>query len=153
MKSNEKKLITILLIITIIMAIVFIRTRKNKNSNSDTNTEEATSQSEYIQEFEDGTKQSTSNKLEETKTIGDIEINNIQIIEKSGTATLTATVTNNSSSTKKEFPLTIKLLNKSGEIIETLGAYVGTIKSGETRGINASINMDISEIYDISIEL
>ena len=153
MKPNEKKMILILLIITIIMAIVFIRTR-NKNSNTDISSEEGTATtSKYVQELENGTKQSISSKLNETKTIGDIEINSIQILENNGVATLTANVKNTSSTTKKEFPFTIKLLNESGEVIETLGAYVGTLKSGETRGINASINMDISDIYDISIEL
>ena len=154
MKSNEKKMILILLIITIIAAIMFIKS-KNKKTNTEVQEEQqqGTQSSEYVQQFEDGTKQSTSDKLNETKKVGDIEISGIQITETDGTATLTANVKNNSSTTKKEFPLTIKLLNKSGEVIETLGAYVGTIKSGETRGINASINMDISEVYDISIEL
>lgn len=154
MKPNEKKMIIILLIITIIMAIVFIRT-KSKKADTDIKTEEgtSTSQSEYVRELEDGTKQSTSNKLNETKTVGDFEISSIQIIENNGVATLTANVKNTSSTTKKEFPFSIKLLNKSGEVIEILGAYVGTLKAGETRGINASINMDISDIYDIAIEL
>lgn len=153
MKPKEKKMILILLIITIIVAIIFIKS-KNKKTNTEIQEEQqGTQSSEYVQQFEDGTKQSTSPKLNETKKVGDIEISGIQIIEKNGIATLTANVKNNSSATKKEFPLTIKLLNKSGEVIETLGAYVGTIKSGETRGIIASINMDISEVYDISIEL
>lgn len=153
MKSNEKKMILILLIITIIAAIMFIKS-KNKKTNTEVQEEQqGTQSSEYVQQLENGTKQSTSEKLNETKKVGDIEISGIQITETDGTATLTANVKNNSSTTKKEFPLTIKLLNKSGEVIETLGAYVGTIKSGETRGINASINMDISEVYDISIEL
>lgn len=153
MKPKEKKMILILLIITIIAAIIFIKS-KNKKTNTEVQEEQqGTQSSEYVQQFEDGTKQSTSQKLNETKKVGDIEISGIQIIEENGTATLTANVKNNSSATKKEFPLTIKLLNKSGEVIETLGAYVGTIKSGETRGIIASINMDISEVYDISIEL
>ena len=148
MKSNEKKMILILIIITIIAGIIFIKNRKTENKE-----QQGTQKQEYIQEYEDGTKQSISSKLNETKKVGDLEISGIQIIEIDGTATLTANVKNTSSSTKTEFPLTIKLLNKSGEEIETLGAYVGTIKSGETRGINASINMDISEIYDISVEM
>lgn len=150
MKSNEKKMILILIIITIIAGAIFI---KNKNKKMENKEQPETQKQEYVQQFEDGTKQSTSSKLNETKKVGDLEISDIQIIESDGTATLTANVKNTSSTTKKEFPLTIKLLNKSGEVIETLGAYVGTIKSGETRGINASINMDISEIYDISIEM
>lgn len=150
MKPKEKRMILILLIITIIVGIIFIR---NKNKKVDTGEEKQGTQSEYVEQSEDGTKQSTSEKLNEVKKVGDFEISNIQIIENNGTATLTANVKNTSDETKKEFPLKIKLLNKSGEVIETLGAYVGNIKSGETRGINASINMDISNIYDISIEI
>ncbi len=134
--------------ITLIAGIIFIKSKKTENKE-----QQEMQKQEYIQEYEDGTKQSISSKLNETKKVGDLEISGIQIIEIDGTATLTANVKNTSSSTKTEFPLTIKLLNKSGEEIETLGAYVGTIKSGETRGINASINMDISEIYDISVEM
>lgn len=150
MKPKEKRMIAILLIITILATIIFI---KNKNKNTEVEEEQKTTQNQYVQQTENGTKQSTSEKLNETKKIGDIEISGIKIIENNGTATLTANVKNTSATTKKEFPLKIKLLNKSGEVIQTLGAYVGTIKSGETRGINASINMDISNIYDISIEM
>lgn len=154
MKPKEKKMIIILLIITIIAVILFIIT-KNKNTETEQKLEEKTNstQNEYVEKLEDGSKQSISDKLNETKKVGDIEINNIQIKENNGIAVLTANVKNTSATTKKEFPFTIKLLNKSGEVIQTLGAYVGTLKSGETRGVNASINMDISNIYDISIEI
>ena len=137
-------------ILTIIATITYI---KNKNKNTEVEQEQKTTQSQQVQQTEKGTKQSTREKLNETKKIGDIEISGIRIIENNGTATLTANVKNTAATTKKEFPLKIKLLNKTGEVIQTLGAYVGTIKSGETRGINASINMDISNIYDISIEM
>ena len=150
MKPNEKRMIIILLIITVI-AIIFFAKSKNKVENSEEISTEETS--EYVQTSEDGTKQATSSKLQETKTVEDLEISNIQIKEINGVATLTASVKNNSTKTKKEFPLTIKLLDESGNAIETLGAYVGTVAAGESRGINASINMDISDVYDISIEL
>ena len=150
MKPKEKRMIAILLIITIIATIIFI---KNKNKNTEVEEQQQETQIQHVQQTENGTKQSTSEKLNETKKIGDIEISGIRIVENNGTATLTANVKNTSATTKKEFPLKIKLLNESGEVIQTLGAYVGTIKSGETRGINASINMNISNIYDVSIEL
>ena len=149
MKSGEKKLIIILLIITIIAIVIYVR-QKNQLEVIEESSPEG---SEYVQQSEEGIKQSTSSKLQETKTVGDLEISNIQLVETAGVATLTAAVTNTSTTTKQEFPLTIKLLDESGNTIQTLGAYVGTIEAGETRGINASINMDISSIYDISIEL
>lgn len=150
MKSGEKKMILILIIITLIVIGFWIKGRsKNKESVEEGNQQV----SEYVQTLEDGTKKSTSNKLNETKTIGDFEISNIQITEINGTTTITAVVTNKSNSTQKEFPMTIKTLNKNGEVIENVGAYVGKTNAGESRGINASISMNIDEIYDISCEI
>lgn len=149
MKSGEKKMILVLIIITVIVIGIWIKGISKKEYTP----QEEINVNEFVQTFEDGTKQSTSTKLNETKKIGDFEISNIQIIETNGTATITATVTNTSNSTQKEFPITIKTLRKNGEVIENVGAYVGTTKAGESRGINASINMNIDEIYDISIEI
>ena len=142
-------MIAILILITIIMLIVKIRLGKKENNSVE---EQTAPQAEYVQQGENGTKQSTSSKLQETKKFGDFEMTNIQIIEKNGFATLTASVKNTSSATKNEFPFTIKLLNENGEVLQNLGAYLGKTQAGETRGINASINMDISQIYDISVE-
>ena len=142
-------MIAILTLITIIMLIVKIRLGKKENNSVE---EQTAPQAEYVQQGENGTKQSTSSKLQETKKFGDFEMTNIQIIEKNGFATLTASVKNTSSATKNEFPFTIKLLNENGEVLQNLGAYLGETQAGETRGINASINMDISQIYDISVE-
>ena len=151
MKDSEKKGILILIIVSIIIiGILFIITRGNKKQEENST---ETKNNQYVQTLDDGTKQGTSSKLNETKKLGDIEVSDIQVVEKNGIATITASVKNTSGITKKEFPMKLKLLNKSGEVLQEVGAYVGTIKDGQTKGINASVNMDISEIYDISIEL
>ena len=105
MKPKEKKMIIILLIITIIAVILFIIT-KNKNTETEQKLEGKTNstQNEYVEKLEDGSKQSISDKLNETKKVGDIEINNIQIKENNGIAVLTANVKNTSATTKNEFP-------------------------------------------------
>lgn len=148
MKKKEKRMIAILIIITIIVFIIKIRLDRTENNSAE---EQTAPQAEYVQE-EKGTKQSTSNKLQETKKFGEFEMSNIQITEQNGLATLTASVKNTSSQTKNEFPFTIKLLNDKGEVLQNLKALLGKTEAGETRGINASINMDISQIYDISVE-
>lgn len=153
MKDSEKKGILILIIVSIIIIGIVFTIRNNRNKKQEIPEENTTNNSQYVQTSKDGIKQATSSKLNETKTIGDIEVSDIQIVEQNGLATITAVVKNNSGTTKKEFPMTLKLLNEKGETIQEVGAYVGTIKSGETRGINASVNMDISQIYDISIEM
>lgn len=149
MRDSEKKGIIILIIVSIlIMSIIFIATRnKNKKNN------EEAKQNEQVQTTENGIKQATSGKLQETKVVGDLEISDIQITEEDGLATITASVKNNSGVSKNEFPMKIRVLNQSGETIQEVGAYVGKMQADETRGINASVNMEISQIYDIEIEL
>lgn len=148
MKAKEKRMILILVLITIAMLIITVIV-KNNNKQQEVTPEQG---SGLVKQQEDGTKQSISGKLQETKKIEDLDVSNIQIIEVNGEATITANITNDTLNTKKEFPITIKVLNKQGEVIQEVGAYVGKMQKGETRAINASVSMDISEIYDVKFE-
>lgn len=149
MKAKEKRMILILVMLTIIMLIITIVV-KNNNKNKEEGIEQK--QSTLVEEKEDGTKESISNKLKETKQLEDLEVTNIQITEENGEATIRANITNKTTTSKQEFPITIKVLNQNGEVIQEVGAYVGKMQAGETRAIHASINMDISEIYDVTFE-
>lgn len=154
MKPKEKRMIAILVIITIIMLIITIVVKNNsKKAKEEKQAQPNESETSFVQQNENGVKTNTSDKLKETKKVGDFEISNISITEVNGVATVQASVMNTSSIDKKEFPLKLKLLNEKGEVIQEVGAYVGKIKQGETRGINASVNMDISNIKDIQFEM
>lgn len=146
MKAKEKRMILILVLITVIVIVINIVV-KNRNSEE----EKSSTNTELVQTQDDGTKTNISELVGEQKKFEEFDVTNTSITEKNGLATITANITNNTSNEIKEFPVTIKLLNKDGEIIQEVGAYVGTIKAGETRQINATVNMDISEIYDFTI--
>ena len=146
MKAKEKRMILILVVITIIMLIITIIVKNNNRKNNEIQ------QGNLVEQREDGTKESISNKLKEEKTLEDLSVTNIQITEENGEATIRANITNQTNTAKAEFPITINVLNQNGETIQKVGAYVGSLQAGETRSINASINMDISEIYDVTFE-
>lgn len=146
MKAKEKRMILILVLITAIVIIINIVV-KNRNTEE----ESSNSNTELVQMQEDGTKTSTSEAITQQKKFEEFEITNTSIVEKDGLATIIASITNNTNNEIKEFPVRIKLLNKNREVIQEIGAYVGTMKAGETRQINATVNMDISEIYDFEI--
>ena len=137
MKAKEKRMILILVVITIIMLIITIIVKNNNRKNNEIQ------QGNLVEQREDGTKESISNKLKEEKTLEDLSVTNIQITEENGEATIRANITNQTNMSKAEFPITINVLNQNGETIQKVGAYVGSLQAGETRSINASINMDI----------
>lgn len=148
MKDKEKRMILLLVLITIIVIIISVVVKKNKRKQEN----QQVQKTDLVTIQEDGTKVSTSNKITETKKLDNLDVTDTTITEQNGLATIRANVTNNTGAIIKEFPATIKVTNKNGEVIAEIGAYVGTMKPGETRQINASINMDISEIYDFTIE-
>ena len=150
MKPKEKRMILILVLITIIMFVILMVVRNNGKNNNLTNNGQAT-QAGLVKQ-ENGTKQSVSSKLKEAKKIDNLDVTNINITEKNGEATITANITNNTNSNVKEFPIVVKTLNQKGEVIQEVGAYVGTIKAGETRAIHASVSMNIDEIYDVTFQ-
>lgn len=150
MKDSEKKMILLLVLITIVVIVITMIVKKNNGKKEET--QEQVQNSELVATQEDGTKVSISSKISETKKLDNFDVTDTSITEQNGLATIRANITNTTGATVKEFPATIKVTNKNGEVIAEIGAYIGKMKAGETRQINASINMDISEIYDFTIE-
>lgn len=149
MTKLERRRIAFLIIITII--VIVIKVNKGKKVEDYSGEGQSALPTEYVQE-ENEIKQTVSEKLEETKYFGDFEMTGIQITENNGLATLIASVKNTSNRKIEEFPFTVNVLDEDGEKIGVFKAYLGTTEPGEIRGINASTNMDISQIYDIEIE-
>ena len=145
MKKKEKRMILILVIITIIAIILLYFQKRPKDENQET-------AQERIAVQEDGSKIATSEKLQEKRKIGEIEIGNINIREENGLAKITASVTNVGEQKTEEMPITIILKDEAGNSIAEIGAYIGTIEKGEQRGIQASANVTIDEVYDVEIK-
>ena len=152
MKNTEKKFIIILILISIIIiaivaTITNIKEKKEEiiynNNNSNEN--------EYVNVLQDGTKLNTSNKLQETKTIDGMEINNFQLSSKDGVTVLLGTITNNSNEVKGDYPVSIKVLDNKGNEIVTVGGYIGALQPGESTQLNCSASFDYANAYDFEI--
>lgn len=144
MKKKEKRMIMILVIITIIAMIILYFQKRPKEER------EGTGEEVIVQE--NGSKEVSSEKLEETKQIGKIEISNINVREENGMAEVTASARNTGEEETEETAVKIILKDKEGNTIGEIGAYIGKMKKGETRGIQASANIEIDNIYDIEIQ-
>ena len=136
MKKNEKKMITILVIITaIVIAIYVVRQNKKEETPNDIQNQNEVTQTQI-----------------KDKEINGINVSNISISENNGDITVTANVTNNTGVTKEESIVKIKLKNAKGEVIQELGALIGKTNPGETRQISAVVGgVEVKEIADIEI--
>lgn len=156
MKKNEKIIILILLVVLVIAIIVFTvnKNKKEENNNENVNTEtENNVTEEFVQVLEDGTKLNTSTKLNETKQVGIYKFENIQVTEKDGQSLILADVTNTSKNETDAKIVDIKLLDKDGKEIVTIGGIISPLKSGETKQFNSSMSLDYANIYDFEIIL
>lgn len=156
MKKNEKIIISILLLVLVIAIIVFTvnKNKKEENNNENVNTEtENNVTEEFVQVLEDGTKLNTSTKLNETKQVGIYKFENIQVTEKDGQSLILADVTNTSKNETDAKIVDIKLLDKDGKEIVTIGGIISPLKSGETKQFNSSMSLDYANIYDFEIIL
>ena len=156
MKKNEKIIILILLVVLVIAIIIFAvnKNKKEEDNNENINTEtENNVTEEFVQVLEDGTKLNTSTKLNETKQVGIYKFENIQVTEKDGQSLILADVTNTSKNETDAKIVDIKLLDKDGKEIVTIGGIISPLKSGETKQFNSSMSLYYANIYDFEIIL
>lgn len=155
MKKNEKIIIVALVVITIIVIIIAIvrgnSNKKEETKNIGTGEQTAINQEEFLSVLEDGTKINTSQKLKETKKIEGMEISNLQITEKDDVTVLLGTITNTSETTQGGYTVEIKILDKQGEEMTTVSAYIGTLEPGKTTQLNTSKTFNYANAYDLSI--
>lgn len=152
MGKSEKRMIVILAIITIAIIIVALIVRNNKKGANKV-AEGAGSQpsEEYVSVLDDGTRLNTSDKLHETKTVDGMEITNFQLTEKDNVTLLLGTVTNTSDTVKGGYPVDVKIVDKEGNEIITIVAFIGSLEPGESTQFNTSATFDYANAYDFSI--
>ena len=155
-KTSGRGLIIIIFVIFIIAIAIFsIKIANNVNKN---NTETAEKnvinniKSEYVEILSDGTEQCTSDKLNETKKVEDLEVKNIKLTSKDNITQITAVVTNTGSKDMSSTQITITVLDKSGNTIATIPAYIKALSSGESTALNASTTFNYANAYDIVIK-
>ena len=98
----------------------------------------------------DDVKVNTEENVIKDQTFEGLTFTNTSLTTTNGVSTLITEVSNTTGTdyTLDEFTITIK--NKDGEVITTIPGYVGdVIKNGETRTINSSIDIDLSNASSI----
>lgn len=148
MKANEKKLISVLVIIAIIAIIALIIV---KIGNKEENTNDNQVKEEFVDILEDGTKLNKSDKLQETKVFDGLKIADFQLTEKDNVTLLLGTITNETQETKGGYPIKIKIVDKNGNEIITVGGFIGELKPGESMQLNSSATFDYANAYDFEI--
>lgn len=159
-KRNVRLIWIILIIIVAVGAIVTINLSNNKK---DTKPAQQQSQVEngqqeeekpvekYVQVLEDGTKLNISEKIKQTKKVGDLEISNIQITYQNGVTNILATVTNTSSKKSELQNVSIVLSDDEGNTIYTLRGVLEETEPNGTSQLNTSITADFANSYDFTI--
>lgn len=155
MSKKEKIIIGILVGITLIVIFIAM-TRKQENKeelaqDSKSQNQTTVEQAEFVDILQDGTKLNKSDKLKETKILEGMEISNFQLTEKENVTVLLATITNTSNTTQGGYPVEIKVMDKQGNEITTVSAYIGTLEPGKTTQLNTSKTFDYANAYDLSI--
>ena len=75
----------------------------------------------------------------------------MQLTEKENVTVLLGTITNNTEETRGGYPVDIKIIDKEGNEIITVGGYIGEIKPGESMQLNSSATFDYANAYDFEI--
>lgn len=150
MKKREIILILVLIGITVFMAILLYNSRKQKNPQQTQQEEPLATTQEVVQEG--NTTYNNREKVVADKQFGQFKVSNISVTEERGITTIRASVENSASTMQEEFPITIELKDEQNQTIQVVHAYVGRMQAGESRSIVASVNMDVTRIYDISFQ-
>lgn len=155
MKSKEKKMILILVIVSaLIITIIWFATRGKTNNNAveTGKTTESIEQGEFTKVEADGTIVNTSEKLKEQKENIGFTIKNINFVKRGNETILTARVTNNTGEAQEGFLGQIVLLDKSGSKIGRIPAMITETESGESIDIETTITENYANAYDFRLE-
>ena len=132
MNKQVKSLLALLLVATLVTGCGCTK-KDNKKNNT-----------------KDDVKVNTEENVIKDQTFEGLTFTNTSLTTTNGVSTLITEVSNSTGEdyTLEEFTITIK--NKAGEVITTIPGYVGdVIKNGETRTINSSIDIDLSNASSI----
>lgn len=159
-KKNVRLIWIILIIIVAVGVIVTINLSNNKKDAKPAQQqsqvgngqqEETKPVEKYVQVLEDGTKLNISEKIKQTKKVGDLEISNIQITYQNGVTNILATVTNTSSKKSELQNVSIVLSDDEGNTIYTLRGVLEETEPNGTSQLNTSITADFANSYDFTI--
>lgn len=152
--TNKKRFslvvcILFIIVLIIVFSIIF-NIRKSKKTNPETT---ETSPEPYVTVSENGQKNNISSKIQETKTVENLEFSNFKISTLNNQTTITANVNNTTKSDISGFYFRIKALDESGNsIAEVEGLLDSVIKANSSSSIDIKASKDFANCYDIQIE-
>ena len=99
-------------------------------------------------------KVNTNKEVVKEQEVEGIKMTNTSLRTENGISTLQTDVTNSTSTDYKLDEYTIIVKDKDGKEIVRMPGYVGdTIKAGETKTINSSVDIDLSNAASIEYEV
>ena len=152
--------INLIVIIALIVTLILVNQSKgndvsnndNQNAGGDTiQNENAEIEDDKYTEVVNGVKRNNSEKLHETKTLGNITVENVNLMYKENKTTMVLVIKNNASEEVGDYDAKVTLKNSKGQIIEELDVYINHIEAGKTASIVASITRDVTGAYDYEI--
>lgn len=139
-------LLIVLAIIGIIVVIVIV-SNSNKNNNVETEEEK------YYIDLAENYRQNTSSKFSESRKVGDLEVIGAGISYLDGRSTFSLNLCNNTNDAVDTMKIRVSLLNKNGQTLKVLIAYVSALEPGEETQINIIDESDITNAYDYKVEV
>ena len=158
MKVKGTKGITLIALVLIIIAVIaiiaiFLANKGEKDNRVSSNSKSSEVQKEeYAKPLEDGSKINTSEELNKTKKLDNLEISDIQFREAGGITTLLADVTNTGKTDENEKRIIIEVIDKAGKTITTLKGRIDAVPAGGKTQINIGVTADVANAYDFRIK-
>ena len=148
MKKRMRLFITlgVAVIIVVVIAVAIVMINRDRKDGDDSNNAE-----ENVRVLEDGTRVNESERIRETRVVEGLEISEIEITERDNLTQLLAVVTNPTDETLGNFAISIRVLDREGNEIITIGGFIGEVEPGGTTQLNASATFDYVNAYNIEI--
>ena len=150
-KDTKGALIIIGVAIIITVGIFFITRGKGKKEEVEIGEEENIVEEEFVNVLSDGTKLNTSDKLQEKKKVGGLEVSKFQLTEQGNSTILLGTITNTSSTEQGGYDVEIVVVDKTGKELGRIPAYIKKLQPGESTQLNTGITGDYANAYNFSI--
>ena len=150
-KDTKGALIIIGVAIIITVGIFFITRGKGNKKEVEIGEEENIVEEEFVNVLSDGTKLNTSDKLQEKKKVGGLEVSKFQLTEQGNSTILLGTITNTSSTEQGGYDVEIVVVDKTGKELGRIPAYIKKLQPGESTQLNTGITGDYANAYNFSI--
>ena len=150
-RDTKGALIIIGVAIIITVGIFFITRGRGNKEEVEIGEEENIVEEEFVNVLSDGTKLNTSDKLQEKKKVGGLEVSKFQLTEQGNSTILLGTITNTSSTEQGGYDVEIVVVDKTGKELGRIPAYIKKLQPGESTQLNTGITGDYANAYNFSI--